>query len=184
MPPAKPCPRRPFMVCVTFILYCRAGVYARRTDDFLIFIMCGGVCARRRVSEANRRAAAALRPEIKAPPYRARETGDFPANPARGTPLPGGIYASPTNPRYRVHKPGDDWRPYRFTGRIHAAPTNRPGRGCLPNRHQASGRFARLRTRAGFQNGSPDESFRQERNGIVTESLCLVRNANRLGRPP
>ena len=44
-------------------------------------------------------------------------------------------------------------------------------------------RPARLRTRAGFQNGSPDEPCRQERNGIVTESLCLVRNVNRLGRP-
>ena len=45
-------------------------------------------------------------------------------------------------------------------------------------------RPARPRTRAGFQNGSPDEPYRQQRNGIVTESLCLVRNANRLGRPP
>ena len=44
-------------------------------------------------------------------------------------------------------------------------------------------RLARLRTRAGFQNGSPDEPYRQERKGIVTESLCLVRNGNRLGRP-
>ena len=70
------------------------------------------------------------------------------------------------------------------TGRIHAAPTNRPGRGCLLGEHPVSGRFARLRTRAGFQNGSPDESYRQERKGIVTESRCLVRNANRLGRPP
>ena len=30
-------------------------------------------------------------------------------------------------------------------------PTNHPERGCFPNRHQPSGRFARLRTRAGFQ---------------------------------
>ena len=97
MPPAKPCPRRPFMVCVTFILYCRAGVYARRTDDFLIFIMCGGVCARRRVSEANRRAAAALRPEIKTPPYRTAYTVVFPVNPAQRAPLPGRMHAAPTN---------------------------------------------------------------------------------------
>ena len=64
------------MVYVTFILYCRAGVYARRTDDFLIFIMCGGV---------------------KTPPYKAAYTVVFSANPAQGTPLPGGNYASPTN---------------------------------------------------------------------------------------
>ena len=32
----------------------------------------------------------------------------------------------PTNTRYRVYDTGDGWRPYRFTGRIHAAPTNRP----------------------------------------------------------
>ena len=72
----------------------------------------------------------------------------------------------------------------RFTGRMHAAPTNRPKRGCLRGKRQVSGRFACLRTRAGFQNGSPDEPFRQERKGIVTESRCLARNANRLGRPP
>ena len=66
---------------------------------------------------------------------------------------------------------------------MHAAPTNRPGRRCLPNKQAPSGRLARPRTRAGFQKGSPDEPYRQERNGIVTESLCLVRNVNRLGRP-
>ena len=42
---------------------------------------------------------------------RAAGTGGFPGNPAWRTPshdhvpLPGGIYASPTNTRYRVHKP-------------------------------------------------------------------------------
>ena len=41
--------------------YCEANVH-------------GGRCARRRVSEANRRAAAALRPEINRPPYNARYT--------------------------------------------------------------------------------------------------------------
>ena len=34
---------------------------------------------------------------VKTPPYKAKQTGTFPANPARGKPLPGGIYASPTN---------------------------------------------------------------------------------------
>src|SRR5699024_2807587 len=39
------------------------------------------------------------------PPYRAAETVGFPANPARRKPLPGGMYASPTNIRDRVHEP-------------------------------------------------------------------------------
>ena len=43
-----------------FSPFCRAGVHARRTDDFLIFIMCGGV---------------------KTPPYRIRQTKIHPATP-------------------------------------------------------------------------------------------------------
>ena len=39
------------------------------------------------------------------PPYRAAKTVGFPANPARRKPLPGGMYASPTNIRDRVHEP-------------------------------------------------------------------------------
>ena len=31
------------------------------------------------------------------PPYSVAYTVDYPANPVRGTPLPGGMYASPTN---------------------------------------------------------------------------------------
>ena len=31
----------------------------------------------------------------------------FPINPAWGEPLPGGIYAAPTNTRYRVYVSGD-----------------------------------------------------------------------------
>ena len=54
-----------------FVAHCRAGDFARRT-----IIRFGGV---------------------KTPPYRAAGTGDLPANPAWGTPLPGGIYASPTH---------------------------------------------------------------------------------------
>ena len=34
---------------------------------------------------------------VKTPPYKVAEAAIFPANPARRTPLPGGIYASPTN---------------------------------------------------------------------------------------
>ena len=39
------------------------------------------------------------------PPYRAPETVGFPVTPAWRIPLPGGIVASPTNTRYRVHEP-------------------------------------------------------------------------------
>ena len=43
----------------------------------------------------------------KAPPYRVGETGNQPATLRDGTPLPGGIYASPTNARYRVYARGE-----------------------------------------------------------------------------
>ena len=70
------------MVCT---LHCRAGVHARRTYyKNLKNYRCGGV---------------------KTPPYRAAETVMLPINPAWGAPLPGGIYASPTNTRGRVHEP-------------------------------------------------------------------------------
>ena len=61
------------------------------------------------------------------PHCRAGYTVVFPANPARGAPLPGGMYASPTNTRYRVYNTGDGWRrkvygphacgPYKPTGK-------------------------------------------------------------------
>ena len=60
------------------------------------------------------------------PPYIPGYTVVFPVNPARGVPLPGGIYASPTNTRYRVHEPKNVPIRQTPTGRIHAAPTNRP----------------------------------------------------------
>ena len=66
-----------------------AGAAPAAPINFLIFIMCGGV---------------------KTPPYRATGTGGFPVNPAWRAPLPGGIYASPTNTRYRVYDTGDGWR--------------------------------------------------------------------------
>ena len=47
-------------------------------------------------------------------------------NPARRTPLPGGIYASPTNEGTAYTKKNVTvWQT--GTGRMHAAPTNRPG---------------------------------------------------------
>ena len=42
---------------------------------------------------------------VKTPPYKPGETSNDSVNPVWGTPLPGGIYASPTNTRYRVHNP-------------------------------------------------------------------------------
>ena len=64
----------------------------------------------------------------KAPPYRAAETGKYPINPAWRAPLPGGMYAAPTNTRYRVHEPKNVALGQTGTGRMHAAPTNRRGR--------------------------------------------------------
>ena len=46
---------------------------------------------------------------VKTPPYKPAGTGDLPANPAWDAPLPGGMYASPTNTRYRVYDTGDGW---------------------------------------------------------------------------
>ena len=63
----------------------------------------------------------------KAPPYRAAETGKYPINPAWRAPLPGGMYAAPTNTRYRVHEPKNVAMGQTGTGRMHAAHTNRPG---------------------------------------------------------
>ena len=138
---------RRWPVCMAFAPHCRAGDFARRTNDFLIFIMCGGVCARRRVSEANRRAAAALRPKIKTPPYRGGETGNQPGTPRDRSPLPGGIYASPTNEgaayasQKRYHKAtvhgGRERPPYRAgeTGNKPRPPRERPanrGRPAAP----------------------------------------------------
>ena len=73
-----------------FTPHCRAGVHARRTYyKNLKNYRCGGV---------------------KTPPYRAAETVMLPINPAWGAPLPGGIYASPTNTRGRVNDTGDGGR--------------------------------------------------------------------------
>ena len=58
-------------------LHCRAGVHARRTNHFKNNFY--------NVRQGKR-------------PY-------FPRTPAWGAPLPGGIYASPTNTRGRVHEP-------------------------------------------------------------------------------
>ena len=63
----------------------------------------------------------------KSPALQTGGNGQRTGNPARGAPLPGGIYASPTNTRYRVHKPKNVTIRQTPTGRMHAAPTNRPG---------------------------------------------------------
>ena len=51
----------------------------------------------RQVNEQGRCLPQAGHGGVKTPPYRAGEAGGDPANPVRGTPLPGGMYASPTN---------------------------------------------------------------------------------------
>ena len=77
MPPAETPRRCPLPGRMAFILYCRAGDFARRTDHF-----------KNNFYNVRRGQDPALQTGANRQP-----TG----NPARGTPLPGGIYASPTN---------------------------------------------------------------------------------------
>ena len=96
MPPGRGVPRAGFPVRCPFAPLCRAGVHARRTLN--IFKNCIGAAGPAPAGAfrtgaaapfrsatgpqgpalsaemANRRAAAALRPEIKAPPYNTRQT--------------------------------------------------------------------------------------------------------------
>ena len=65
---------------------------------------------------------------VKTPPYKSWYTVGFPANPARGAPLPGGIVASPTNTRYRVYDTGDGWR-RKVYGPHACGPYEPPGNG-------------------------------------------------------
>ena len=88
-----------------------AGAAPAEPIIFLIFIMCGG---------------------RERPPYRARGTGNFPANHARRTPLPGGMYASPTNIRYRVHKPKNVTIGRTGTAGSRPRPTERGKRAVIP----------------------------------------------------
>ena len=60
MPPGRGLPRAGFPVGCPFPPLCRAGVHARRTDDFFKIIMCGGV---------------------KTPPYKEKQTTDNPQTP-------------------------------------------------------------------------------------------------------
>ena len=79
MPPAKRCPRRPFMGCAVFISHCRA-----------------------------------------------RETGNEPGTPRRAHPCREACMPPLQTPGIASMTPGTGGGG-RFTGRIHAAPTNRPG---------------------------------------------------------
>ena len=72
---------------------------------YIIFetkVQAGGRCARRRVSKANRRTAAALRPEIERPPYKARGTPGQPGDELRG----GGCGGVKTPPYKMRETPG------------------------------------------------------------------------------
>ena len=116
------------------------------------------------------------------PPYRAAETGNEPGTP-RGAHPCREAYMPPLQtrqPRTRAQK-----RCHRAN--VHGPHTCGPYEPAGNNRQMGKAGVcrghSRPRMRAGFQSGSPDEPYRQERDGIVTESLCLVRNVNRLGRP-
>ena len=146
-----------------FVLPCRAGDFARRTDNFFIF-------------------------------YNVRR-GQDPALQSEGNGQPTANLARPFTPagrhvclpyKHPVSRTQTQKRHHRANGHgPHACGPYEPtGNGRQMGKADVCHRPARPRTRAGFQNGSPDEPYRQERNGIVTQSLCLARNANRLGRPP
>ena len=76
----KHCGHCPLPGRLLFVLPCRAGDFARRTDNFFNF-------------------------------YNVRRIRScFPQPPHDHVPLPGGIYASPTNTRNRVYDTGDGWR--------------------------------------------------------------------------
>ncbi len=108
MPPAKRCGTARCRGGRAFALYCRAGPWPRRTDIFSknnFVIMCGG---------------------RKRPPYRARETGNEPGT-SRGAHPCREAYMPPLQTpgiASMIPGAGDGGR---VTGRMHAAPTNRPG---------------------------------------------------------
>ena len=80
MPPAET-PRCCLLpVCMTFAPHCRAG--SAPAGAF---------------RSATGLQGPALSAEIKTPPYRGGETGNQPGTPRDRSPLPGGMYASPTN---------------------------------------------------------------------------------------
>ena len=141
-----------------FAPVCRAGVHARRTLN--IFKNCIGAAGPAPAGAfrtgaaapfrsatgpqgpalsaemANRRAAAALRPEIKAPPYNTKQTSCRPGNVQRRGVSAGGIYAAPT------HRPNAAATKKRcgetnVAGRIHAAPT-RQGKRHTPHTRAAA----------------------------------------------
>ena len=97
----------------------------------------------------------------KRPPYRAEETGNRLRTPRNRTPLPGGIYASPTNTRYRVHNPKNVVAGQTATGCNHAAPTNLPGR-------QVNGQSKSLpqTVHGGVKNTAPTMRGKQQVNHV------------------
>ena len=92
---------------MVFTPHCRAGPWPRRTDDFFKFY--------------NVRRA-------KSPALQSEGNGQPTVTPARGAPLPGGMYASPTNTRYRVYNTGDGWR-RKVYGPHTCGPYEPPGNG-------------------------------------------------------
>ena len=97
---------------------------------------------------------------VKTPPYRATETGNFPVNPARGIPLPGGMYASPTNTRYRVYDTGNGcWR--EVYGPHACGPYRPAGNGRRMNKANACRKKARFIRRRFLPGRGPGATTRR-----------------------
>ena len=116
MRPVKRCTHHPFTVCMVFASHGRAGDFARRTDDFSNF----------KNNNVGRGQDPALQTGANGQPT---------VTPARGAPLPGGIYASPTNTRYRVHNPKTVCPTIPFLARDGVRSMRRGGIQAVPHSH-------------------------------------------------
>ena len=119
MRPVKRCTHHPFTVCMVFASHGRAGDFARRTDDFSNF--------------KNNNVRRGQDPALQIVVY-----GRFPRNPRAMAHPCREAYMPPLQiPGTASMTPGTGGGG-RFTGRMHAAPTNRPGTAgkwqnrCLP----------------------------------------------------
>ena len=149
---------------MVYALYGRAGVHPRRTDHFLNLKNNNVRRAKSPALQSGANGRSSRKPRAVEHPWRAAYMPPLQTRQPR------------TRTQIRGHKANAHGP--------HACGHYRPaGNNRQMGKADVCRRPARPRTRAGFQNGSPDEPFRQERNGIVTESICLVRNVNRLGRP-
>ena len=135
MRPVKRCTHHPFTVCMVFASHGRAGDFARRTDDFSNF----------KNNNVGRGQDPALQTGANGQPTVTPARWRTPAG--RHSCLP---YKHPV-PRTRTKSVATGQT---SPGRMHAAPTNRPGRGCLPNKHQASAGLPACERGRGFRTGA------------------------------